>query len=85
MSEHAKFEKTFTLAVPVAKAWQAFTDPELIEVWLTGKVAEADSVIARLLPAEPGQQSAAHDFRDGMCRKCGSSQGAAERFGWGCW
>ncbi|HET6529202.1 MAG TPA: SRPBCC domain-containing protein [Actinoplanes sp.] len=42
MSEHAAFEKTFTLAVPVAKAWQAFTDPELIEVWLSGKIDEAD-------------------------------------------
>jgi uncharacterized protein YndB with AHSA1/START domain len=42
MSEHAKFEKTFELSVPVAKAWQAFTDPELIEVWLTGTVEKAD-------------------------------------------
>jgi uncharacterized protein YndB with AHSA1/START domain len=42
MSEHAKFEKTFTLAVPVAKAWQAFTDPELIEAWLAGKIEKAD-------------------------------------------
>jgi uncharacterized protein YndB with AHSA1/START domain len=39
---HAKFEKTFTLSVPVDKAWQAFTDPQLIEVWLTGKVETAD-------------------------------------------
>lgn len=39
---YAKFEKTFTLSVPVAKAWAAFTDPELIEVWLSGKVEKAD-------------------------------------------
>jgi uncharacterized protein YndB with AHSA1/START domain len=43
MSEqYAKFEKTFTLSVPVDKAWQAFTDPDLIAVWLTGKVQTAD-------------------------------------------
>jgi uncharacterized protein YndB with AHSA1/START domain len=43
MSEqHARFEKTFTLSVPVDKAWEAFTDPKLIEVWLTGTVDEAD-------------------------------------------
>jgi uncharacterized protein YndB with AHSA1/START domain len=40
--QYAKFEKTFTLAVPVEKAWQAFTDPELIEVWLTGPVEKAE-------------------------------------------
>ncbi|MFC0527454.1 SRPBCC domain-containing protein [Phytohabitans kaempferiae] len=43
MSEqYARYEKTFTLAVPVDKAWQAFTDPKLIEVWLTGTVEQAD-------------------------------------------
>lgn len=42
MSEYAKFEKTFTLSVPVEKAWQAFTDPELLEAWLTGKIQKAD-------------------------------------------
>jgi uncharacterized protein YndB with AHSA1/START domain len=43
MSEqYARFEKTFTLSVPVEKAWEAFTDPKLIEVWLTGTVEKAD-------------------------------------------
>ncbi|GAA4443217.1 SRPBCC domain-containing protein [Phytohabitans houttuyneae] len=52
MSEErfAKYEKTFTLSVPVDKAWQAFTDPKLIEVWLTGTVEKAD--------VEPGGQIA---------------------------
>jgi uncharacterized protein YndB with AHSA1/START domain len=43
MSEqYARFEKTFTLSIPVDKAWEAFTDPKLIEVWLTGTVEKAD-------------------------------------------
>jgi uncharacterized protein YndB with AHSA1/START domain len=43
MSEqHARYEKTFALSVPVDKAWEAFTDPSLIEVWLTGTVEKAD-------------------------------------------
>ncbi|MCW6006097.1 SRPBCC domain-containing protein [Micromonospora sp. CPCC 205371] len=43
MSEqHARFEKTFTLSVPVDKAWEAFTDPKLIEVWLAGPIEKAD-------------------------------------------
>jgi uncharacterized protein YndB with AHSA1/START domain len=40
--QHARFEKTFTLSVPVDQAWEAFTDPKLIEVWLTGTVEKAD-------------------------------------------
>ncbi|BCB77541.1 hypothetical protein GCM10022251_69230 [Phytohabitans flavus] len=50
MSEFAKYEKTFTLSVPVEKAWQAFTDPKLIEVWLSGTVEKAN--------VEPGGQIA---------------------------
>jgi uncharacterized protein YndB with AHSA1/START domain len=43
MSEqYAKFEKTFSLAVPAGKAWEAFTDPEQIGVWLPGKIETAD-------------------------------------------
>lgn len=40
--QFAKFEKTFTLSVPVDKAWEGFTDPKLIEVWLTSTVENAD-------------------------------------------
>jgi uncharacterized protein YndB with AHSA1/START domain len=39
---HGNFEKTFFLAGPLSTAWEAFTDPKLLEVWLTGKVVEAD-------------------------------------------
>jgi uncharacterized protein YndB with AHSA1/START domain len=72
MSEqHARFEKTFTLSVPVDKAWEAFTDPKLIEVWLTGKVEEADvrpggriafaadeygQLVWEIIDVEPGQR-----------------------------
>lgn len=43
MSEqYARFEKTFSLSVPVERAWEAFTEPELIEVWLSGTVEKAD-------------------------------------------
>lgn len=43
MSEqYAKFHKTFSLSVPVERAWQAFTEPKDIEAWLTGKIEEAD-------------------------------------------
>jgi uncharacterized protein YndB with AHSA1/START domain len=43
VSEYARFEKTFSLSVPVERAWQAFTDPADLEVWLTGKVEQADA------------------------------------------
>jgi uncharacterized protein YndB with AHSA1/START domain len=43
VSEYARFEKTFSLSVPVERAWQAFTDPKDLEVWLTGKVEQADA------------------------------------------
>ncbi|HSK95388.1 MAG TPA: SRPBCC family protein, partial [Euzebyales bacterium] len=39
---HGKFEKTFDVAVPLDRAWQAFTNPDDIEAWLTGTVAECD-------------------------------------------
>jgi uncharacterized protein YndB with AHSA1/START domain len=43
MSENAgKFEKTFDLAIPVAGVWQAFTDPQHLEAWLTGTVETCD-------------------------------------------
>jgi uncharacterized protein YndB with AHSA1/START domain len=29
------FERTFSLSVPVERAWRAFTDPEELEVWFT--------------------------------------------------
>jgi uncharacterized protein YndB with AHSA1/START domain len=31
------FERTFSLSVPVERAWRAFTDPEELEVWFTDK------------------------------------------------
>jgi uncharacterized protein YndB with AHSA1/START domain len=31
------FERTFSLTVPVERAWRAFTDPQELEVWFTEK------------------------------------------------
>jgi uncharacterized protein YndB with AHSA1/START domain len=43
MSEaHGKFEKVFELRVPVARVWQAFTDPRELEAWLSGTVEDCD-------------------------------------------
>ena len=49
------FERTFTVSVPPARAWRAFTDPEDIEVWFAerfdtdGKgTSEASSVGGRM-------------------------------------
>ncbi|ONI86474.1 hypothetical protein ALI144C_11225 [Actinosynnema sp. ALI-1.44] len=39
---YGKFRKTFSLSVPVERAWQAFTDPKDLEVWQTGTVEQAD-------------------------------------------
>lgn len=48
MSEYGRFEKKFSLSAPPERAYQAFTDPADLEVWLTGKVERAD--------AQPGGQ-----------------------------
>jgi uncharacterized protein YndB with AHSA1/START domain len=37
-----KFEKTFDVAIPVARVWSAFTDKEHLEAWLTGTIATCD-------------------------------------------
>jgi uncharacterized protein YndB with AHSA1/START domain len=42
VSEYARFEKTFSLSVPAGRAWQAFTDPKDLEVWLPGKIDRTD-------------------------------------------
>ncbi|SMD17701.1 SRPBCC domain-containing protein [Kibdelosporangium aridum] len=39
---YGKYEKTFSLSVPVERAWQAFTDAKDLEAWLTGTVEETD-------------------------------------------
>ncbi|RSM77328.1 PDZ domain-containing protein [Kibdelosporangium aridum] len=39
---YGKYQKTFSLSVPVERAWQAFTDAKDLEVWLTGTVEETD-------------------------------------------
>jgi uncharacterized protein YndB with AHSA1/START domain len=38
----SKFEKTFDVAVPLDRTWQAFTNAGDLEAWLTGTVAECD-------------------------------------------
>jgi len=52
---NGRYEKTFSLAVPVSKAWEAFTDPKLLEVWLTGTVAEADVTPGGRIAWEPDE------------------------------
>ena len=39
---HGKFEKTFDVAIPVARVWQAFTEKEHLEAWLTGTIETCD-------------------------------------------
>jgi uncharacterized protein YndB with AHSA1/START domain len=49
-----KFERTFSVAVPVERAWRAFTDPEELEVWLTHSFDTSDD--GRFEAATPGGQ-----------------------------
>jgi uncharacterized protein YndB with AHSA1/START domain len=39
---YGKFEKAFDVAIPVARVWQAFTDPKHLEAWLTGTIETCD-------------------------------------------
>jgi uncharacterized protein YndB with AHSA1/START domain len=47
------FERTFSLSVPVERAWRAFTDPEELEVWFTDRF-DADTDEQTAVAESPG-------------------------------
>jgi uncharacterized protein YndB with AHSA1/START domain len=49
------FERTFSLSVPVERAWRAFTDPEELEVWFSHRF-DADTDEQTAVAESPGGQ-----------------------------
>lgn len=52
-SRITSFERTFTVSVPVDRAWRAFTDPAELEVWFAERF-EADDREQRAVAETPG-------------------------------
>lgn len=48
----AAFERTFTVAVPVGKAWAAFVKPEERQVWMGVRPAELEMGETKIGPSE---------------------------------
>ncbi len=66
MSE--KYKRTFVVAVPVARAWQAFTDPQEREAWMGSRPVELDLGEMKVEALEPHQRlswSQSHSGLDG--------------------
>jgi uncharacterized protein YndB with AHSA1/START domain len=55
MASEPLYERTFSVSVPVARAWQAFTEPAELEVWLTNRFETADDAEG-FTAASPGGQ-----------------------------